>query len=108
MESGPADAGNPVSKPDDQPKILGITEPLPEPVMSIIIVSNGEDDEEEVRTVSCSAVQDVSIGCHRCFSYTGVFTCLIYATNPVTSCFTKVFYQKLCSVSPQEATIYAK
>jgi len=56
MANGPANTGNqvePVVKPDDQPKILGITEPLPEPVMSIMIVSNSEyyDEEEEEEVV---------------------------------------------------------
>jgi len=57
MANVPTDSGNqvePVSKPVDQPKILGITKPLPEPVMSILIVSDDDDDEdnEEVRTIS--------------------------------------------------------
>ena len=57
------DAGKqvePVTKPVDQPKILGITEPLPEPVMSLMIVSDSlyddeqqEEDEEQVRTKCC-------------------------------------------------------
>ena len=50
----PANAGNqvePVTKPDDQPKILGFTELLPEPVMSIMIVNNSEEEEEEVAGV---------------------------------------------------------
>jgi len=54
MESEPAGAGNevePVSKPDDQLKILCDTEPLPEPVLSIITVSNNEDDDEESELV---------------------------------------------------------
>jgi len=56
MANGPANAGNQVesvAKPDDQPKILGITEPLPEPIMSIMIVSNSEyyDEEEEEEVV---------------------------------------------------------
>ena len=62
--SGPADdAGKQVesvTKPVDQPKILGITEPLPEPVMSLMIVSDSvyddeqqEEDEEQVRTKCC-------------------------------------------------------
>ena len=75
MASGPADAGGqvePVTKPDDQPDTLGITEPLPEPAMSIMIVSNtvddGEEEEEElVRTVCCSIVCEYIKGCHYCY-----------------------------------------
>ena len=59
ITSGPADAGNqvgPITKPDDQPEILGITEPLPEPAMSLMVVSNtvddGDEEEELVRNVS--------------------------------------------------------
>ncbi|XP_065908463.1 uncharacterized protein [Dysidea avara] len=50
ITSGPADAGNqvgPITKPDDQPEILGITEPLPEPAMSLMVVSNTVDDGDE-------------------------------------------------------------
>ena len=59
--SGPADdAGKqvePVTKPVDQPKIPGITEPLPEPVMivshSLYDDEQQEEEEEQVRTKHC-------------------------------------------------------
>jgi len=46
----PADAGNqvePVTKPDDQPKILGINVPLPQPAVAIVTIEETSSIAED-------------------------------------------------------------